>query len=174
MENYFSIGKLVATFGVKGELVLKHHLGKKTALKGAEVLFVEEKENSFIPYFIQAARIRNAEEIFIRLEGIDSKEAARKLLQKAIYFTSDNFKKFAAADSSLSLLGYTVTDQFHGPLGEILEIIELPGQVLAKTLYKGKEMLLPLNKQTVLHIHKSKKQVELLLPEGLIEVYLTQ
>ncbi|MEN9598951.1 MAG: hypothetical protein RL596_1262, partial [Bacteroidota bacterium] len=34
MENYIQIGKFVASFGVKGELILKHSLGKKSTLKG--------------------------------------------------------------------------------------------------------------------------------------------
>jgi 16S rRNA processing protein RimM len=34
MTEYFKIGRFVSTFGLKGELVLKHNLGKKTSLKG--------------------------------------------------------------------------------------------------------------------------------------------
>ena len=52
MSEYFKIGKLAASFGLKGELVLEHSLGKKTALKGLEVIFLEDKKDSFIPYFI--------------------------------------------------------------------------------------------------------------------------
>lgn len=33
MSEYVHIGKLVATFGVKGELILTHGLGKKQTLK---------------------------------------------------------------------------------------------------------------------------------------------
>ena len=43
MSEYIHIGKLVATFGFKGELILTHGLGKKTNLKDVEVLFVEGK-----------------------------------------------------------------------------------------------------------------------------------
>jgi 16S rRNA processing protein RimM len=32
MENYRNIGRLVAVFGVQGELVLQHSLGRKTGL----------------------------------------------------------------------------------------------------------------------------------------------
>ena len=57
MSEYFKIGKLAASFGLKGELVLEHSLGKKTALKGLEVIFLEDKKDSFIPYFILTAKI---------------------------------------------------------------------------------------------------------------------
>ena len=38
MPEYFKIGKLVAVHGLKGELLLKHTLGKKTSLKGLQAL----------------------------------------------------------------------------------------------------------------------------------------
>ena len=41
MKQYNRIGKLVATHGLAGEVVLKHELGKKTSLKGLECLFLE-------------------------------------------------------------------------------------------------------------------------------------
>ena len=52
MENYRNIGRLVAVFGVQGELVLQHRLGKKTSLKGLKTLFVEEKKDELLPWFI--------------------------------------------------------------------------------------------------------------------------
>jgi len=58
MAEYFKIGKLAASTGLKGELVLQHNLGKKTAFKGLEAIFLEEKKDSFMPYFIQATQIR--------------------------------------------------------------------------------------------------------------------
>ena len=41
--EYFKIGKLVAAFGIKGEMILKHSLGKKSALKGLKAIFIEEQ-----------------------------------------------------------------------------------------------------------------------------------
>ena len=42
MSEYIHIGKLVASFGLKGDLILKHELGKKSPFKGIEVIFVED------------------------------------------------------------------------------------------------------------------------------------
>ena len=46
MNNYFKIGKMAATFGVQGEVILEHSLGKKTSLKGLETIFIEERKDS--------------------------------------------------------------------------------------------------------------------------------
>ncbi|HEV8504674.1 MAG TPA: hypothetical protein VGQ53_04710 [Chitinophagaceae bacterium] len=55
--EYFKIGKFVAAHGVKGELLLKHELGKKTSLKGLQTIFIEEKKESFIPWFVEKTKI---------------------------------------------------------------------------------------------------------------------
>jgi 16S rRNA processing protein RimM len=73
MENYYKIGKLAATFGLEGQLILEHSLGKKTSLKGLENIFIEEKKDSFLPYFIESTKIKNDKEVYLKLEGISAK-----------------------------------------------------------------------------------------------------
>ncbi len=48
-------------------------------------------------------------------------------------------------------------DQEHGELGTVDEIIEMPHQLLARVTYKEKEMLLPLNEQTMLKVDRKGK-----------------
>lgn len=96
MENYYKIGKLAATFGVQGQLVLEHSLGKKTSLKGLETIFIEEKKDSFLPYFVTATKIKNDKEVYVSLEGLLSKEAAHFLVKKEVWLSEIDFKKFAA------------------------------------------------------------------------------
>ena len=171
MIEYFKIGKFVAVHGLKGELVLKHELGKKTALKGLQAIFIEEKKDSFIPWFIQSATVKNESEIYLKLEGIDFREAAAKLSQREVWLNETDFKKFAAKSAPINLLGYTVINSTE-PLGEILEVIEQPHQLLCRLEIKGKEVLIPLNESFLQKINHSKKQVIVELPEGLIEIYL--
>ena len=170
MENYFKIGKLVATYGLKGEIILQHSLGKKTSLKGLETLFIEEKKDSFIPWFMESAKIKSETETYVKLEGTDSKEAAHKLIQKEIWLLEDDFKKFAAASAPISLLGFTLINE-EEDLGEILEIIEQPHQVLCKILLDGKEALIPIHEEFLDKIDKKRRRVYVTLPDGLLEIY---
>ena len=171
MAEYFKIGKLVAVYGLKGELLLKHELGKKTSLKGLQAIFIEERKNSFIPYFIAATKIKGNEEIYLQLEGINSREAAIKITQKEIWMPEVDFKKFAAKSAPASLLGYTIINNKE-PLGEILELIEQPHQLLCRLEIKGKEVLIPLHEETLKKINHNKKEVLVELPDGLLEIYL--
>ena len=171
MAEYFKIGKLVAVHGLTGELLLKHELGKKTSLKGLQAIFIEEKKNSFFPWFIETTKIKSEQEIYLKLEGINSKEAAMKLTQKEIWVPEIDFKKFAAKTAPASLLGYTIINN-NESLGEILELIEQPHQLLCRLEIKGKEVLIPLHEQTLQKINHKKKEVLVELPDGLLEIYL--
>ena len=171
MIEYFKIGKLVAAFGLKGELILKHTLGKKTSLKGLPAIFIEEKKNSFLPWFIEGAKIKSKEEIYLTLEGVNTRESSMKLVQKEIWIPEPDFKKFAAKTSPINLLGYTIINEKE-TLGEILEVIEQPHQLLCRIELKSKEVLIPVNESFLKKIDHKKKQIMMELPDGLIDVYL--
>lgn len=171
MAEYFKIGKLVAVHGLKGELLLKHTLGKKTSLKGLQALFVEEKKNSFLPWFIEATAIKGAEEVYVKLEGLDTRESAMRLAQKEVWIPEAEFKRLAAKTAPAGLLGYTIING-EEPLGEILELIEQPHQLLCRLEIKGKEALIPLHEGTLKKVSHKKREVTVSLPEGLLEIYL--
>ena len=138
MSEYFKIGKLVAAFGVNGQLILQHELGKKTSLKGLQAIFIEEKKNSFLPWFIQSVKIKSDNEVYLTLEGITNREAALKITQKEVWLPETDFKKFAAKSAPANLLGYTIIDT-DKTLGPILEVIEQPHQMLCRLEIKAKK-----------------------------------
>jgi 16S rRNA processing protein RimM len=171
MTEYFKIGKLVSAFGLKGELILKHNLGKKTSLKGLQALFVEERKESFIPWFIESTKIKSEDELYVKLMDVNVREAAIKLAQKEVWIPEADFKKFSAKSSPINLLGYYIVEEGK-VLGKILEVIEQPHQLLCRIEIEGKEVLIPLNEDTIKKVDKKAQQVIVQLPEGLLEIYL--
>ena len=171
IKNYRNIGKIVSVFGLKGEMIIHHHLGKKTALKGLEVIFIEEKKDEMLPYFVESVKIKNEQEVFIKLEGIDNKEIARKLLQKETWLPETDFQKYAVKSAPISLVGYHIIHEGKD-LGEILEIIEQPHQVLCRLEIQKKEVLIPMNEETLEKTDPKNKKLFVTLPDGLLDVYL--
>ena len=170
MNNYFKIGKLVATFGLQGELVLQHSLGKKTSLKGLPAIFIEEHTDSFIPYFIESARIKSDKEVLLKLEGMPTKETAHKLVQREVWILEPEFQKFAGKSAPISLLGFNMINE-EVDLGEVLEVIEQPHQVLCKILLNGNEALIPIHDESLYKIDKKNRKVYVTLPDGLLDIY---
>jgi 16S rRNA processing protein RimM len=170
MNQYFKIGKLAATFGVEGQLILEHNLGKKTSLKGLENIFIEENKDSFLPYFISATKIKNDTEIYISFEGLKSKEAVKFLVKKEVWLSENDFKKFAAGAAPISLLGFMIVDK-EQEIGEVLEVIEQPHQILCTISIDGKEALIPIHENSLEKIDKKNRKVYVDLPDGLLEIY---
>lgn len=171
MNEYINIGKIVAAFGLKGEVIIVHSLGKKTTLNGVAVLFVEEIKGSYLPYFVESSKAKDHEEMTVKLEGVNSKEAASRLHTKPIWLLDADFRKLAGKNAPISLLGFELITDKEENLGPIEEVIEQPHQVLLKILLDGKEALIPLHAETLDKIDHAKKRVYVTLPDGLLDVY---
>ena len=170
MPQYFKIGKLAGSHGLHGDLVLQHSLGKRSTLKGLEAIFIEQSKDNFLPYFIVKTAIKNDTETYIKLEGIDVKETARKLTPKEVWLQEEDFNKYTAKASPIALLGFSMVDG-NNDLGEIVEVIEQPHQILCTIIYKNKEALIPVHEASLVKIDKKNKKVFVELPEGLLEIY---
>lgn len=171
MNEYIHIGRIVASFGLKGELILKHALGKKTMLKGIEAIFIEVNKGSYLPYFVESSKARDHEETYVKLEGIDTRESANRLTTKNAWLLEEDFRKLADKASPISLLGYQLISGEDGTLGPIEEVIEQPHQVLLRISLDGKEALIPLHEETLDGIDHKKKEVHVTLPGGLLDIY---
>lgn len=171
MKDYINIGKIVAAFGLGGEVILKHALGKKTILEGIEAIFVEEHKGSYLPYFVESSKAKDTEETYVKLEGIHSRESAARLTTRNVWLLDDDFRKLAGKSAPISLLGFEVITDEDEHLGPIEEVIEQPHQVLLRISLDGKEALIPLHAETLDKIDHKKKEVHVILPDGLLDIY---
>jgi 16S rRNA processing protein RimM len=69
------------------------------------------------------------------------------------------------------LLSYCIIN-YEKPIGKIIEVIEQAHQMLCRIEINNKEVLIPLNEDTLKRIDHKKKEVIVQLPEGLLEIYL--
>ena len=125
----------------------------------------------FIPYFLESTRAKNEEELYLKIQDINTREAALKLAQKEVWLPETEFKKYAAKSAPINLLGYMVVED-EKELGIVLEVIEQPHQVLCRIEISLKEVYIPINESTLLRIDHKSRKVFVALPEGLLEVYL--
>jgi 16S rRNA processing protein RimM len=165
------IGKIVATHGISGAVILKHMTGDSNWLKQGDVLFVELRKGSEIPYFVVSAKASNEEEYIVTVEDVVTVEAAKKLVGKQVYVKDDVLKN-VKTDSPLLWIGFNLVDKEKGGLGVIEDVVQTGHQWLAKLTIEGKEVLIPLVEDMLIDVNLRNKFVRVDLPEGLIEVYL--
>lgn len=168
-EDYIHIGKFVAATGLGGQLILKHGLGKRIDLN-VKAIFINGNQGGFLPYFVLLAKAKSIEETVLQLEGVESREEAKKFIQKAVWLTGSDFRKTVSKSSPLAMLHYKLFN-YNELIGEIEEVIEQPHQVLAVIKRNGKDVLIPLHEDTLKEIDHKNGEVYAELPEGLLDIY---
>ena len=106
----------------------------------------------------------------LNLKALTIKRPPENLHLSEVWITEEDFKKFAAKSSPIALLGFNIINNGED-LGEILEVIEQPHQVLCAILLNGKEALIPIHEDSLEKVDTKNRKVFVSLPEGLLEIY---
>lgn len=163
------IGKIVATHGLRGEVVLSHIIGRSDWLKKDTVFFLELVKGSFIPYFLIAFRGNNTEEYLVAFEDVSTAEEAKKLIGKQVYLQEEILATLPK-DSPLLYIGFNLVDKVKGTVGVIEDVYQAGPQWLGKLQYEGREVLVPLISQWIIDVNLRNKFIRMELPDGLLEL----
>ncbi len=171
IENCFYIGYITKTKGLKGEVQVFFEYDEPQDLR-LETLFAEIN-GKLVPFFVSSYKLQTNQTGYFFFDDIDTIEQAEKLIRKKLYLPN-NLKPEVDPDdfSYKDLKGFLVHDKIHGELGEIIEIHEYPQQFVAVVPYRFKEIMFPLNDEIIKSIDVEEGIIEVVLPEGLLEVYL--
>ena len=137
-----------------------------------DVLFIEI-EKKLVPFFVETTKILENSTAYLFLEDIDHIDRAQSLVRKKVYLSNELLPERDPEDFRITdLKGFEVHDQEYGILGPIGEIHEYPQQHVASLTYREREILFPLNEETIDFIDVENNILEVTLPEGLIDLYL--
>jgi 16S rRNA processing protein RimM len=171
IENCFRIGTLTKTRGLKGELQLYVDFEGLERIQFDSVFI--EVAGKLVPFFISNIKYPLKNTAYINFEEIDNIEKASVLAKKDVYLPNKIKPKKKKEEFTLKdLKGFIAIDEYEGELGEIMEVMEYPQQIIATVHYKSKEVLFPLNVDIIKGIDVERGEVYVDLPEGLLDVYL--
>ncbi len=165
------VGKIVATHGLQGAVIMTHVAGDSRWLKKEHVLMIEMQKGSYIPYFVSDFRSVNDKEYNVNFEDLDKVESAKKLVGKSVYVDEALLAGYAK-ESPLLWIGFSITDVHVGLLGVMEDVMQTPNQWLGKVIYNEKEVLIPLLHQFIKEIQIKQKRIIMELPAGLMDVYM--
>ncbi len=173
-ENCYLVGYIVRTHAVSGDLVFHLDVDYPEDYTDLDSIFVEIKGN-LVPYFIEDFNLHKTDKAIVRLEEVDTIEKAQNLVGSALYLPDDTLEELEEGQFYYhDIPGYTVVDKTLGPLG-IVKTVYTPGaQDLIAMEYQGFEVLIPVVDEIVIRADHEKQQVEVDLPEGLLNVYLEE
>lgn len=165
------VGKIAGAHGLQGAVVLRQIIDDTGWLKKGDVLFIELKRESFIPYFVETAKAANDTEYIITLDEVQDTEEAKKLVGKTVY-VKEEVLETAKVDSPLMYIGFNLVDKTRGGVGMIEDVLLMGKQWIARLTVDGKEVLIPLVEEMILDVNYKNKFLRMDLPEGLLDVYL--
>lgn len=170
-EEAFYIGYITKTKGLKGEVQLYFEFDAYEDLD-LNVVFAD-MNGKMVPFFVESHKLYPNSTGLFYFDDIDHIDKAQTLVKKKIYLPLSKMPERGEDDFTYNdLKGFTVSDETHGELGEILEVNEYPQQFVATVLYQEKEILFPLNEDMIIEIDEEEKTLLVDLPEGLLELYL--
>ena len=56
--------------------------------------------------------------------------------------------------------------------GKVEKFYDYPGQDFMAVIHKGKEILIPVNDDIIKEVNRDEEHLEVILPEGLLDIYL--
>jgi len=171
-EECYYLGKITKTNGYKGGVNIHLDVDNPHEYEGLDAVFVENR-NSLIPYFIDEIIVHTSKKsAVVYFEDIDDIDTAQKLVNKHLYLPMASLPKLEGNKFYFhEVIGYTIIDTDEGPLGECVEVLDYPNQALFQVFYKKQEILIPINDDIIKNVDRSKKEILVQLPEGLLDVY---
>jgi 16S rRNA processing protein RimM len=171
IDACFLLGHIVKTHGTKGQVVAFFDVDYPEDYEDLESVFLEQK-GRLIPFFIDSMEPIKNSRFIIRFEDIKTMEQAEALRGTSLYLPLNELPELEEDQFYFhEVIGYQVVDQNHGNLGTVKEFYDLPQQQLMAMDYMGQEMLIPVMDEILLRADHTAKELHIILPEGLLEVY---
>jgi len=171
-DELFQLGKIVRTFGSKGEVVFQIDAEILSRIKKLESVYLKLNEN-LVPFFIELIQPRSKGQAMVKFLDVDNTEDASLLAGCGIFIPMALLPKQKGTTLySIEIIGYSVIDATRGETGIVRTVLEMPQQSLLAIDFNGKEILVPIVDEIVKKIDSKNKVIHIDAPEGLIELYL--
>lgn len=168
----FYVGRIVGKFSFKGEVSVKLDTDFPEDYLEKESFFIEIGGN-LIPFFVEKSNLQKSDLLRIKFEGIETEEQAIDLIDKVLYLPLSQLAELEEDQFYFhEVIGFTMFDKSYGKLGKLKAIDENSSQALFIIAHNKKDILVPITDDFIDFIDKKKNEIHLILPEGLIDLYI--
>ena len=171
-DELFQLGKIVRTFGTKGEVIFQIDSEILSLIKKLESVYLKINEN-LVPFFIELLQPKAKGQALVKFLDVDSTDESSLLSGCDIFIPIAQLPKQKGTQLfSVEVEGYTVIDAIRGETGTVRTVLEMPQQALLSIDFNGKEILVPIVDEIVKKIDRKTRTIHIEAPEGLIDLYL--
>jgi 16S rRNA processing protein RimM len=168
-ESCFKIGWILRPHGLKGEVTAMLDDDAPADFSAIDSIFLEQN-NRLVPYFIETVS-GQGKKFFLKLEDVNSPEAAKLISKHSVYIPKSLRPKAQKGNFyDDEIIDFEVYDYQIGLLGKIDEVISAGPNRLLSIHYNGKQVLIPTNGPFIKAVNKTKKRIDVELPEGFLDI----
>ena len=159
-EPYLEAGKILNTFGVRGEVKLDPWCDSAEFLKPLKTLYIDGA-----PRAVASSRVHKGM-LIIRFADVEDLNGAMLLKNKIVYFARSDVHLPKGRHFVADLLGAAVVDEQGAEIGKLTEVLDMPaGQVY---VVQGEtEHTIPAVPEFILDIDADEKTIRVHLIEGM-------
>ncbi len=171
-EECFYLGKIVAKFSFKGEVLIKLDTDEPETYTEMESVLVEYNDN-LVPFFIERSYLHKSTLLRAKFEDLDTEEDAEDMIGTDVYLPLSMLPVLPEDKFYFhEIIGFDVIDAEHGNIGKVISINDTTSQALFEIDKDGKQILIPMNDEFIQKVDKKNKQIRVITPEGLVDLYL--
>jgi len=168
MEEYFEIGQIVNTSGLKGILKIKPFTDDIKKFSNLKTIYIKTKSGLTEFKIEQVRYVKNM--VMLKLAGIDTVEEAEKYRNLYIKILRDQEEELEEGSYYVvDILGCKVNTDANQELGKIVDVFQTgSNDVYVVKDEQGKQILLPAIKQVIKNVDIKNKIITVHLLEGLV------
>ena len=159
-EPYLEAGKIINTFGVRGEVKLDPWCDSAEFLKPLKTLYIDGA-----PRAVASSRVPKGM-LIVRFADVEDVNGAMLLKNRIVYFARSDVRLPKGRHFVADLLGAAVVDEQGTEIGKLTEVLDMPaGQVYVE---QGEtEHTIPAVPEFILDIDADEKTIRVHLIEGM-------
>jgi 16S rRNA processing protein RimM len=171
IKKKIKAGKIVSSHKLAGELNFQLEKNIQFNVRKISSLFIGKTEQDALPYFVVSLKPTVQNKYLLKLEDIATLEQASALKGLSVYVLTTQVQ-VETPELTDELIGYELQDEQGSKIGQVIAVLEYPGQWLLEfTTPEVSSVLLPVTPATVKLFDHTRKIILVDLPEGLIDIY---
>lgn len=172
IEELYKVGKIQKTHALKGELNMICDIDPQYFMEGNPLIL--DYDAIFVPYFIESVRPKGTTSYLVKIDGIDTEEAASQFVNKDIYISKKEAEDLIEdiEEEEDQLIGFQIYDTKTNTLiGRITGIEDSTTNILFIVENEnGEEVYIPAVENFIEEIKEGDKIIRMNLPEGLLGI----
>jgi len=169
-EGPLKVGKILKTFGLKGEVKVLTEFDVPDELLEIQHIFVELPRGGKKYLEIERTRSCGGRTLIVKFRGIDSIEMAEALRGLELFVKREDLKEPAEGEYYIfQLVGLKIIGREGREIGVVINAIKNPGHDLLEVeTRESRVFMVPMVKEMVKKVDLERKIIEVELPPGLV------